>query len=91
MAETSPARQSFRDALAKLNVKLPLNMDHDDIGAVADADGRLVFSVDSNRERSDAEVEQICHWIILACNTCGGFLAKYVPADGDDAGGPSHG
>lgn len=68
--------QDFVEALASLDVRLPLKLSPEDLGVLVDAHGRGIITIDVNSERDDAEVEQIAHWIALAVNTCGGFRAE---------------
>ena len=73
--EDPKTTDQFVALLAERNVKLPLRLSEEDLGVVLDAKGRDVFTVDSNGERPDDEVEMIAGWIVLAANTCGGFGA----------------
>ena len=42
-----------------------------------DATGEDVFTVDSNGDRPDDQVEAIAQWIVCAVNTCGGYRAEF--------------
>jgi hypothetical protein len=75
--ENPKTTDQFNALLAARNVQLPLRLSEEDLGVVLDADGRDVFTVDSNGERPDAEVEMIAEWIVVAVNTCGGFKAVH--------------
>lgn len=68
--------EAFVDLLSALNVRMPLALDDENIGAVIDADGRDVLTVDVNSDRKDEEVVQIAAFIVVAVNTCGGFRAE---------------
>ncbi|CDX54531.1 conserved hypothetical protein [Mesorhizobium plurifarium] len=71
-AETT---EQFVAELAKLDVKLPLNLSETDTGVIVDAEGCGIITIDVNSERPDDQVEQIAGWIVMAVNTCGGFKA----------------
>ncbi|MBB3297856.1 MULTISPECIES: hypothetical protein [unclassified Rhizobium] len=66
----------FSVALGHLKIRLPLHHDESHCGTIADADGNMVFVVDVNRERSDAEVRDIAELLLLAINVHAGFLPE---------------
>jgi hypothetical protein len=74
--ENPATTQAYVDALAHVDVKLPLTPSADDCGVIVDADGRGIITIDVNNERPDDQVAQIADWIALAVNTCGGFNAR---------------
>ncbi|MBB4520519.1 UNVERIFIED_ORG: hypothetical protein M2435_001299 [Rhizobium sophorae] len=71
----------FTAALSGLDIRMPLRHDATHCGTIVDADGNMVFVVDVNRERSDAEVTDIAELMLLAINVHAGFLPE-VLADG---------
>ena len=66
----------FSAALAHLNIRLPLRHDETCCGTLVDADGNMVFVVDVNRERPDAEVRDIAELLQLAINVHAGFMPE---------------
>jgi len=76
--ENPATTEAYRQAMADLSVTLPLDLHEYDLGVIVDAEGRDIITVDVNNERPDREVDLICHRIILAVNTCGGFRAEIV-------------
>ncbi|WP_309086427.1 hypothetical protein [Chelativorans sp.] len=60
--------EEFAAALARLGVRLPLNLSLEDTGVLVDADGRDVLTVDVNGERLDGEVHAIACLILRAVN-----------------------
>lgn len=73
LPETTAA---FVALMAAQGVRLPVSLSRDDLGAILDADGRDVCTVDVNGERPDDQVLAIASWIEVALNTCGGFKAE---------------
>lgn len=63
----------FTSALAGLDVRMPLRHDTSCCGTIIDADGRMVFVIDTNRERRDAEVTDIATLLVLALNIHAGY------------------
>ena len=78
MIPGSPALSDFDHAPARLTV---------DLGAVVDAQGRDVFTIDVNRERDDVEVLGIVAHLCMAINTCGGFKAIAAVVDEPEEAG----
>lgn len=74
--EQSATTDAFVAELAALDVVLPLRLSREDLGVVLDATGEDVFTVDSNGDRPDDQVEAIAQWIVCAVNTCGGYRAE---------------
>ncbi|MBY5849637.1 hypothetical protein HFN51_03570 [Rhizobium leguminosarum] len=66
----------FSAALSHLNIRLPLRHDETHCGTLVDADGNMVFVVDVNRERPDAEVRDIAELLQLAINVHAGFMPE---------------
>lgn len=79
-APASPYQQ-FVAELAKLDVKLPVNVTSE-VGVIADTDGRGIITIDVNGEMAHEVVEQIAFWVARAINTCGGFKAQRGQVDG---------
>ncbi|AID18381.1 hypothetical protein PPF1_68 [Rhizobium phage vB_RleM_PPF1] len=73
---TVAASTLFSAALGHLNIRLPLHHDEACCGTLVDADGNMVFVVDVNRERPDAEVRDIAELLMLAINVHGGFMPE---------------
>ncbi len=71
--ENPRTTEQFVEALKREGVVLPLQPGED--GTILDATGRDILVVDVNRERPDDQVANIVLWLVLAANTCGGFVA----------------
>lgn len=69
--ENPAITERFVQLLAEQGVRLPLALSREDVGVVADADGRGIITIDVNRELPDDQVHRIAAWIMLAVNTCG--------------------
>lgn len=67
------ASTMFTSALFGLAIRMPLRHDTSHCGTIVDAAGRMVFVVDVNRERSDAEVADIAELLLLAINVHAGY------------------
>lgn len=80
MVDTNPHRD-FVAELGKLNVRLPVKVTNE-VGVIADTDGRSIITVDLNSEWPDAEVKKISLFIVLAINFCGGFEVQLGQTDG---------
>ena len=85
--ENHETPEEFCEILEKFNVALPLEPSPDDLGAVVDAQGRDVFTIDVNRERDDVEVLGIVAHLCMAINTCGGFKAIAAVVDEPEEAG----
>lgn len=70
------ASARFSVALGHLNIRMPLRHDATCCGTIVDADGKMVFVVDMNSERPDAEVTDIAELMLLAINVHAGFLPE---------------
>lgn len=67
--------EQFAVDMTTVGVKLPLLPSKVEPGEVRDSRNRVIFNVDVNRDRSDAEALVIAAWIAMAVNTCAGFRA----------------
>ncbi|MBB2698917.1 UNVERIFIED_ORG: hypothetical protein GGI66_003594 [Rhizobium esperanzae] len=63
----------FTSAMAGLAVRMPLRHDTAYCGTIIDADGKMVFVIDTNRERPDSEVTDIATLLVLALNVHAGY------------------
>jgi hypothetical protein len=75
LVEDAETSQDFAADLAALGVALPLTWSDSEPGAILDAAGNEICTVDVNRARPDAEAEALAAWIVCAVNTCAGFRA----------------
>lgn len=74
--ETQAARAEFAALLAAQGVPLPVTLSPGEIGAIQDADGRDLCTVDVNGERPDDQVQAIARLIAVTINACGGFKSE---------------
>lgn len=63
----------FTAALSGLDIRLPLRHDTTHCGTIVDADGNMIFVIDKDRERPDAEVTDIATLLVLAINVHAGY------------------
>lgn len=67
----------FAAALAALDVKLPLRLSLEEANVIVDDDGEdlLIVEIEADTRRPDDKAREIAEWMVLAVNTCGGFVA----------------
>ncbi|KEC73184.1 hypothetical protein RLPCCGM1_c1300 [Rhizobium leguminosarum bv. phaseoli CCGM1] len=63
----------FTSALSALDIRMPLRHDTACCGTIIDAEGRMVFVIDTNREHPDREVTDIATLLVLALNVHAGY------------------
>lgn len=64
--------ESLREKLAALGLPLPWRLSEEDPGVVLDADGWDAFTVDVNRQMTDASATSLAGAIVAALNAAGG-------------------
>lgn len=71
--ENPKTTEEYVSFLAGLGVKLPLDFGEDQ---VVDATGQVVLTVSPFGFRDRQQIEAIAGMIVVAVNTCGGFVAS---------------
>lgn len=64
---------TFINAFADQDVKLPLRLSEEDVGVILDDDGGDVLTIDSNGVRDDQKVQTIAALVVSAVNDLAGF------------------